>query len=207
MSPDRHQRDREGCHDPEGWLHAAGVRRGYSGIVPFAPECPTFNDWRRMSGYEREELLRGLHRQKKSQWRDVHWLSWLLREALYRTIQCLPCDQYSSGNMRIVAERSASVRIQILSPALVVYADRMRNPCSTESSFSCLSASGTSPQSPLTCRSRNSAGSCSAFSKAVSAPGVATTRPNGKRIIGSPLVDACAGGTCQPADRSRSRLP
>src|SRR5215510_203752 len=60
MSPDRHQRDREGCHDPEGWLHAAGVRRGYSGIVPFAPECPTFNDWRRMSGYEREELLKGL---------------------------------------------------------------------------------------------------------------------------------------------------
>src|SRR5262245_25905604 len=86
----------------------------------------------------------------------------------------------------IVAERSVSVRIHSLSPALVVYADRMRNPCSTDSSFSCLSASGTSPQSPLTCLSRNAAGSCSAFSKALSAPGVATTRPSSKRIIGPP---------------------
>src|SRR5438094_10157033 len=49
----------------------------------------------------------------------------------------------------IVAERSASVSTQIRSPALVVYAERMRNPCSTDTSFSCLSASGTSPQSPL----------------------------------------------------------
>src|SRR5262249_32863300 len=84
----------------------------------------------------------------------------------------------------------ASVRIQILSPALVVYADRMRNPCSTDSSFSCLSVSGTSPQSPLTCLSKNSAGSCSAFSKALRAPGVATTRPKGKRIIGPPDLSA-----------------
>src|SRR5215813_12775893 len=87
---------------------------------------------------------------KKSQWRDIHWLVAVVREYVYRTIQYLPCDQYSSGSMRIVAERSASVRIQILSPALVVYADRMRNPCSTASSFSRLSSSGTSPQSPLT---------------------------------------------------------
>src|SRR5262249_40230979 len=79
-------------------------------------------------------------------------------------------------------------------------ADRMRNPCSTDSSFSCLSASGTFFQSPLTCRSRNSAGSCSAFSNALSAPGVVTTRSNGKRIIGSPLVDACVG-------ESESMLP
>ena len=75
---------------------------------------------------------------------------WTNNKYVYRTIQYLPCDQYSSGSMRIVAERSASVRIQILSPALVVYADRMRNPCSTASSFSRLSSSGTSPQSPLT---------------------------------------------------------
>src|SRR5215471_16464025 len=36
----------------------------------------------------------------------------------------------------IVADRSASVSTQIRSPALVVYADRMRNPCSTDTSFS-----------------------------------------------------------------------
>src|SRR5437879_276276 len=76
----------------------------------------------------------------------------------YDTIFCF--DQYSLGSNRVVELRSASVIIQIFSPALVVYADTIRNPCSTENSFSCLSASGTSPQSPLTCRSRNSAGSC-----------------------------------------------
>src|SRR6267378_4283802 len=144
-------------------------------------------------------------RQKKSQWRDVHWLAWLFGEFIYRTRQILLCDQYSSGNRMLVAERSASVRIHSLSPALVVYADKMRNPCSTATSFSCLSASGTSPQSPLTCRSRNAAGSCSAFSKALSAPGVATTRPKGKRIIGPPLLDACAGGRLPALPHARSR--
>jgi hypothetical protein len=130
------------------------------------------SDQRKAHGEKREHLLTGLHRQKKSQWRDVHWRAWLGREALYRTMQLLACHQYSSGNMRIVAERSASVSIHIVSPALVVYADRMRNPCSTERSFSCLSASGTSPQSPLTCRSRKTSGVCSAFSKARSAQGL-----------------------------------
>src|SRR5712691_12959867 len=70
-----------------------------------------------------------------------------------------PSLQYSSGSKIVVAERSASVIIQRRSPALVVYADRMRNPCCTENSFSCLSASDTSPQSPRSCRFKNSSGS------------------------------------------------
>jgi hypothetical protein len=32
-------------------------------------------------------------------------------------------------------------------------------------------------------------------------PGVATTRPHAKPLSGPPVVDAGAGGTCEPADR------
>src|SRR6266571_4705913 len=84
---------------------------------------------------------------------------------LYCTIQLLTCDQYSLGSKIVVTLRSASVIIQIFSPALVVYADRMRNPCLTDNAFSRLASSETSPQSPFTCLSRNSRGSCSAFCK------------------------------------------
>src|SRR6266700_3233140 len=88
-----------------------------------------------------EKLVHAHIRPKNSQWRDVHWLAWLCREVLSRTRPFFPSDQYSSGTNMIVAERSASVSTQIRSPALMVYADRMRNPCSTATSFSCLSAS------------------------------------------------------------------
>ena len=63
----------------------------------------------------------------------------------------------------------------------VVYADSMRNPCSTAPSFSCFS--------------------CAVFSKAWSARVVAATQPQATRLAGPPVVDAGAGGTCEPADR------
>src|SRR4030095_3240564 len=74
--------------------------------TPLPRQVPTAGTW--------SEVYPRAHRQKNSQWRDVHWRTRLLREVLYRTIQFILCDQYSSGNMRIVAERSASVKIHIV---------------------------------------------------------------------------------------------
>jgi hypothetical protein len=95
------------------------------------------------------------------------------------------CAPYASGQKMIVAERPASVSPSIRSPALVVYADSMRNPGSTAPSFACFS--------------------CAVFSKAWSARVVAATQPQATRPAGPPVVDAGAGGTCSPADRLLGR--
>jgi len=54
---------------------------------------------------------------------------------------------------------------------------RRRKPFSRLSWFSSLSSLGNSPQSPRTCRERNSIAFCPVFSSAASAPGVATNCP------------------------------
>ena len=84
-TPERHQRDREDCHDPAGWVPAAGVRGGYSGIMPFAPACPRFNDPHLTGGFLMDDGQTGRETQKKRQWRAVHWRPRFLRAVFSRT--------------------------------------------------------------------------------------------------------------------------
>jgi len=65
-------------------------------------------------------------------------------------------------------------------------AARMRQPYLRLRSFSLASSAGTSPQSPEACRSRSSDGLVPVSAIGASAPGVATTRPSGKRAALGP---------------------
>src|SRR5262249_50060487 len=69
-----------------------------------------------------------------------------------------PCAgiQYSSGNKIVVTLRSPSVMIQIFTPVLSVYEDRMREPSRSARSLPSQSAVEISPQSPLRWRRTNS---------------------------------------------------
>ncbi len=91
--------------------------------------------------------------------------------------------QYSSGKRIVVAERSASVMTQILVPSASRYAERMRSPSLIANSFSALSSSSSSPQSPAACRTRKGRGVSWAPARASSAPGVATVWPRGNREV------------------------
>src|ERR1700688_1953927 len=86
--------------------------------------------------------------------------------------------QYSSGRREVVvALRSASVIIQNFTPVLSVYADSRRNPWTRPNSFSAMSSSESSPQSPGRCRCRNVSGDSPGALNASRTPEVGPTCP------------------------------